>query len=119
MKKNFFVRFCITSAILAAALLFVYSDVEQKLYNISISPNDQYLYEGTPVTIEIRNLQSFNLKWEFDDGTDTRGGSKQIHTFQRPGNFNVRVYDESGSGNPIVVIKIKHAALRPDGLLRI
>jgi PKD repeat protein len=107
MKKILFVRLCITAAVLAAALLFLCGDADRNLYNISISPNEQYLYEGTPVTIDIKGLQSFNLKWEFGDGTGTRGGTKQIHTFQRPGVFNVRVYDDADPKNPAVEIKIK------------
>lgn len=107
MKKTFFVRLCFTVAVLLTMLPFIHGDADRDLYKISISPDEQFLYEGTPITIDIKGLQSFNLKWEFDDGTGTRGGPKQTHTFQRPGVFTVRVYDDPDPKNPAVEIKIK------------
>ncbi len=100
MKRNIFIFYCLAAVMLAALSI----DAAHKIY---ISPGEQYLYEGTPITFEIKDSPSHNLKWEFGDGKSVRGGRKQTHTFHRPGLFNVRVFDLAAPQKPIMEKRIR------------
>jgi PKD repeat protein len=66
----------------------VQPDIRQ--VNISSPPE---LFQGSEISFEGRNFSSPSLKWDFGDGTVERGGARQAHSYQRSGNFVVKIVE--------------------------
>lgn len=107
MKRITFIFYCLASALLLLFALDTTGNAGAGFHKIYISPDEQHLYEGTPVTFEIKDSPSHNLKWEFGDGKSVRGGRRETHVFQNPGVFAVKVFDLADPAKPITEQQIR------------
>jgi PKD repeat protein len=77
--------------------------------SLSVQPDFRQLTVGTPfdifdgsdVVFECRNFSSNSLRWDFGDGTVERGNMRQVHRFQRPGNYLVKVVEDGTDNLPL------------------
>ena len=63
------------------------------------------------VAFTAQNFAPGGLHWEYGDGKSDNGGPNQSHVFSQPGNFQVRVWESSGTADDAVSMAL---AVAPD-----
>lgn len=63
------------------------------------------------VAFTAQNFAGGVLHWEYGDGRSDNGGPSQSHVFSQPGNFQVRVWESSGTADDAVSLSL---AVAPD-----
>jgi PKD repeat protein len=64
---------------------------------------------GQSVAFSALNFPGGGLHWDFGDGGSENGGPAQSHVFHQGGNFQVRVWDNSGSPDDAVSLTVQVA----------
>ncbi len=85
---------------------------------VMVEPDNRQLnaVPGTPragqaVAFTAQNFAAGGLHWEYGDGKSDNGGPNQSHVFSQPGNFQVRVWESSGTADDAVSMAL---AVAPD-----
>lgn len=79
---------------LAALLtLFMVANLSAKDPEIVTTLKDDQLFEGSKIILEVQNLDSNNLKWEFGDGGINVGPRRITHVYRSRGMYKITVTD--------------------------
>lgn len=84
---------------------------------VSIVPPEGPVVVGSPVTFSAlvgEGTSPYTYAWEFDDGT-TGSGSDPGHSFDRPGNFTIRLQVSDSVGGSVVRNLVTHVDPAPSG----
>jgi PKD repeat protein len=64
--------------------------------DIDVTPEPNYMYEGTKIMFQVKRVESNRFRWEFGDGRTVTGEARQNHVYRERGVYRVRVYDLEG-----------------------
>jgi len=93
MKKNSRIYFYL---LFFPVLLLFMPDLNVNAAEIVLPGAPPYLFEGSEVLLEVREVRAPRYKWDFGDGSIETGGRSITHVFRGRGTFNVKVSYNDG-----------------------